>query len=83
MGTSLVVQWLRLHTSNKGGLSSILGQEIPHATWPKKEKMKRANKQKNKNQNNPKNKKENSKILPFILLEKDMATRSSVLAWRI
>lgn len=26
-GTSLVVQWLRLHTSNAGGLGSIFGQE--------------------------------------------------------
>ena len=34
----LVVQWLRLHTSNAGGVGSISGQgiKIPHATWPKK-----------------------------------------------
>ena len=32
-GTSLVVQWLRLHASNAGGEGSIpgLGTEIPHA----------------------------------------------------
>ena len=32
-GTSLVVQWLRLHASPEGGLSSIPGQgtQIPHA----------------------------------------------------
>ena len=38
MGTSLVVQWLRLCTPNAGGLGSIPGQrtKIPHAatkTW--------------------------------------------------
>ena len=27
-GTSLTVQWLRLHTPNAGGLGSILGQEL-------------------------------------------------------
>ena len=33
MGTSLVVQWLRLHASNARGTGSILGQgtKIPHA----------------------------------------------------
>ena len=38
LGTSLAVQWLRLHTSNAGGVGSIPGQEntIPHATvWQK------------------------------------------------
>ena len=35
MGTSLVVQWLRLHTSREGYTGSIPGQgtEIPHAAW--------------------------------------------------
>ena len=35
MGTSLVVQWLRLHASNAGGTGSILGRgnNIPHAVW--------------------------------------------------
>ena len=31
LGTSLVVQWLRLHTPNAGGPGSIPGQ-IPRAT---------------------------------------------------
>ena len=33
-GTSLVVQWLRLHAPNTGGLGSIPGQgtKIPHAS---------------------------------------------------
>ena len=33
-----MVQWLRVCTSNAGGMGSILGQEtkIPHAMWPKK-----------------------------------------------
>ena len=33
-GTSLVVQWLRLHASNTGGVGSIPGQgtKNPHAT---------------------------------------------------
>ena len=32
-GTSLVVQWLRLHASNAGGMGSIpgWGTKIPHA----------------------------------------------------
>ena len=40
MGTSLVVQWLRLHASTAGGTGSIPGggTKIPHATQPKKEK---------------------------------------------
>ena len=39
-GTSLVVQWLRLHTSNAGGRGSVPGQgiKIPHATWYSKKK---------------------------------------------
>ena len=34
MGTSLAVQWLRLHTPNVGGTGSIPGQgtKVPHAT---------------------------------------------------
>ena len=30
-----MVQWLRLHTSNAGGMGFIIGQEtkIPHALW--------------------------------------------------
>ena len=34
-GTSLVVQWLRLHGSNAGGAGLIPGQgtKIPYATW--------------------------------------------------
>ena len=34
-GTSLVVQWLRLHASTAGGASSIPGPgtKIPHAAW--------------------------------------------------
>ena len=33
VGTSLMVQWLRLHASNAGGTDLIPGQEtqIPHA----------------------------------------------------
>ena len=36
-GTSLVVQWLRLHGSNAGGAGLIPGQgtKIPHAVQPK------------------------------------------------
>ena len=39
--TSLVVQWLRLHASNVGGVGSTSGQrtKIPHA-WIKKKKKK-------------------------------------------
>ena len=43
MGTSLLVQWLKLHTSNAGGMISIPGWEtkIPHATpWSPKVKIK-------------------------------------------
>ena len=34
-GTSLAVQWLRIHASNSGGTSSIpgWGSMIPHAMW--------------------------------------------------
>ena len=32
--TSLVVQWLRLHAPNAGGIGSIPGGEIPHACMP-------------------------------------------------
>ena len=37
-GTSLAVQWLRLHAPSAGGMGSIpdQGTKIPHATWPKK-----------------------------------------------
>ena len=39
-GTSLVVQWLRLHVSNAGDVGSILGQgtRIPHLAWCAKKK---------------------------------------------
>ena len=33
LGTSLAVQWLRLHASTAGGTGSIHGQEVPHALW--------------------------------------------------
>ena len=38
--TSVVNQWLRLHTSNAGGVGSIPGQgtRIPHAAWHGKKK---------------------------------------------
>ena len=34
-GTSLAVQWLRLHASNAGGVGSIpvQGSKIPYAAW--------------------------------------------------
>ena len=37
-GTSLVVQWLRLHASNAGGAGSSPGRrtKFPQAAWPKK-----------------------------------------------
>ena len=35
LGTSLVIQWLRLQASTAGGMSLI-----PHAEWPKKERKK-------------------------------------------
>ena len=42
LGTSLVVQWLRLHTSPVGGegLSPGWGTKIPHTTWHGQEKKK-------------------------------------------
>ena len=44
MGTSLAVQWLRLHAPNAGRAGSIVGRrtKIPHAmrVWPKKKKKK-------------------------------------------
>ena len=44
VGTSLVVQWLRLHVSNVGGMGSIPGQgtKIPHAEHGTAEKKKRS-----------------------------------------
>ena len=41
-GTSLVVQWLRLHVSTAGGVDSIpsLGTKIPHATQHGQKKKK-------------------------------------------
>ena len=33
MGTSLVVQWLKLHASNAEGTGLILEIEIPHVVW--------------------------------------------------
>ena len=41
IGTSLVVQWLRLYASNAGGASSIpgWGTKIPHATGHKRSKI--------------------------------------------
>ena len=43
-GTSLVVQWLRLHTSNAEGMGLIPGQgtKIPHATWCSQKKKKKS-----------------------------------------
>ena len=42
IGTSLVVQWLRLQTSIAGGMGSIpgLGIKIPHAIWHGQKKRK-------------------------------------------
>ena len=43
IGTSLMVQWLRIQASSAGDMGSILGQEtkIPHARgWNKKERKK-------------------------------------------
>ena len=42
IGTSLVVQWLRLHASTAGGAGSIpgWGTKIPHALWYGKKKKK-------------------------------------------
>ena len=42
MGTSLVVQWLRLRASTAGGVGSIPGQgtKIPASVWPGEKKKK-------------------------------------------
>ena len=47
-GTSLVVQWLRLHASTAGGVSSVPGWEtkILHAAWHSQKKKKRGNSRK-------------------------------------
>ena len=44
-GTSLVIQGLRLHASNAGGVDSISGwgSKIWHALWPKKLKLLKKN----------------------------------------
>ena len=51
-GTSLTAPWLRLHTSNAGGMGSIPGQrtKIPNATvWcDQKEKRKKKNRKEKK-----------------------------------
>ena len=41
-GTSLAVQWLRVHLPNAGGTGSIPGQgaKIPHASGPKNQNIK-------------------------------------------
>ena len=43
LGTSLVVHWLRLHTSTAGGTGSIpvQGTKIPHASQPKNQNIKK------------------------------------------
>ena len=43
IGTSLVVQWLRLHTSTAGGVGSIpgWGTKIPHAMGRSQKKKKK------------------------------------------
>ena len=50
MGTSLVVQWLRLHASNARDMGSIPGQEtkLLYATWCGQEILKKINDFKNK-----------------------------------
>ena len=42
LGTSLAVQWLKLHLSMQGGEGSIPGQgvKIPHALGPKSQNIK-------------------------------------------
>ena len=42
-GTSLAVQWLRLHASTAGGTGSIpgCGTKIPHAMWHGQKKKKK------------------------------------------
>ena len=39
-GTSLAVQWLRLHTSTAGGMGSIpvQGTKIPYVSWHSQKK---------------------------------------------
>ena len=48
IGTSLTAEWLRLHISNAGDMSSIpgWGTKIPHAMWcgQNKEKIKKKKK---------------------------------------
>ena len=42
-GTSLAVQWLRLHAFNEGGIAGSIpgrGTKILHAAWPQKKKKK-------------------------------------------
>ena len=48
VGTSLVIQGLRLHASAVGGVSLIPGREtkIPHAALPKKKKTNKQTKKK-------------------------------------
>ena len=40
IGTSLAVQWLRLHTSTAGGMGSIpvQGTKIPYVSWHSQKK---------------------------------------------
>ena len=49
-GTALVIQWLRLCSSNAGGAGLILSQgtKIPHAEWWSQKKKKKASKNKQK-----------------------------------
>ena len=91
--TFLVVQWLRLQTSNKEGIGSIPGcrTKIPHATcWPKNK-----NKKHTEHLLSATNMVQRVKNLPAMWemqvqslswedsLEKGVATHSSILAWRI
>ena len=50
--TSLVVQWLGLHTSTTGDLGSILGQDtkIPYASWCSQKKKKKGKTKQNRKQ---------------------------------
>ena len=49
-GISPVVQWLRLHASNAGGMGSIPGQgtKIPHIVWLGEKSKKKINKRRRK-----------------------------------
>ena len=49
-----MVQWLRLHTPNAGGTSSVpcQGTKIPHAMWGSQEKKKNTPIQKQANSSN-------------------------------